>query len=389
VRILVVHNQYRSALPSGENRVVTDEVDMLRAAGVEVHTYFRSSDEIAEFGALEKLSMPLRPIYSFEDVRTFRSRLREIQPDVVHLHNPFPLISPWVVRVSKQAGVPIVQTVHNYRHTCSAGVFFRDGHVCEECVDKTVPWPSVQHGCYRGSRGQSAVMAAAQVIHRSTWQMVDRFLPVSDFVAQHLLRAGIARERISVKPNAIPDPGPPAPLGNGFLFAARLSPEKGVNLLLDAWAKAGLDHTTPLVIAGDGQEREKVAAAAARLPGVHYVGPQDHSAVTRLMEEAAVVVVPSTWYEGFPMLVVEAFAAGRPVLATRIGSLASIIDPTVGWHAEPDSASLAAVLARAADREIAAELGAAARARFKRDLHPVAVTARLIEAYVRVSGLPA
>ena len=386
MRILVVHNQYRSAFPSGENRVVADEIEMLRVAGVEVHTHLRSSDEIPDFGRFEKLAMPVRPIYSFDDARTLRARLRETRPDVVHLHNPFPLISPWVVRVSKHAEVPVVQTVHNYRHVCSAGVFYRDGHVCEDCSDKTIPWPGVKHGCYRDSRAQSAVMATAQVVHRSTWQMVDEFLPVTDFVAQHLVRAGIAPNRIAVKPNATPDPGPPSPIGSGFLFAARLSREKGVGLLLDAWSRSKLGDTTSLVIAGDGDERRRVEAAAARIPGVRYVGPQDHSEIARLMQEAAVVVVPSTWYEGFPMQVVEAYAAGRPVLATRIGSLASIVDATVGWHAEPDVASLAAALERAADREVAGKLGAAARARFERDLTPEAVTTRLLDSYARVSG---
>jgi glycosyltransferase involved in cell wall biosynthesis len=385
VRILLVHNQYRSAFPSGENRVVADEIEMLRGADVEVHTYLRSSDEIPDFNLFGKLSMPVRPIYSFEDTRRFRSRLREIKPDVVHLHNPFPLISPWVVRISKHAGVPVVQTVHNYRHVCSAGVFYRDGHVCEDCTGKKIPWPGVKHSCYRDSRAQSTVMAAALVAHRSTWQMVDEFLPVSDCVAQHLVRAGIARDRIAVKPNALPDPGPPAPIGNGFLFAARLSPEKGVNLLLDAWSRAGLDDATPLVIAGDGEDRARVEAAAARMPGVRYVGQQEHAEILRLMRDAAVVVVPSTWYEGFPMLVTEAFAAGRPVLATRIGSLASIVDATVGWHAEPDVASLATALGRATDRRIAGELGATARARFERDLSTEAVTKRLLESYARVS----
>jgi len=200
------------------------------------------------------------------------------------------------------------------------------------------------------------------------------------------VRAGIERDRIAVKPNAMPDPGPPVPIGRGFLFAARLSPEKGAKLLLDAWSRAGLGDTTPLVIAGDGEERKQVEAAAEQMPGVRYVGQQDHSEMLRLMQDAAVVVVPSTWYEGFPMLVVEAFAAGRPVLATQIGSLASIIDSTVGWHAEPNVASLATALARATDRGIAAELGAAARSRFERDLSPSAVTTRLLESYARVSG---
>ncbi len=240
MRVLVIHNQYQSALPSGENEVVATEVEALRAAGVEVDTYFRSSDEIKTFGPLQRASLAVRPIYSIEDALAIRQRIRETHPDVVHMHNPFPLISPGVVRVAKSEVVPVVQTVHNYRHSCPAGIFFRDGAVCEECSGRALPWPSVVHGCYRDSRSQSAVMAAAARVHRSTWRMVDCFLPVSEFIAAHLVTSGIPRDRIIVRPNSTPPRGDVRPLGSGFVFVSRLTAEKGASLLVSAWTEARL-----------------------------------------------------------------------------------------------------------------------------------------------------
>ena len=149
MRVLMVHNQYRSAMPSGENRVVEDDIQMLRGAGLDVQTFLRDSDAIANFGPLRKAALGGSPTYSVEAVRDFRHVLRIFQPDIVHLHNPFPLISPWVIRTAKSAGIPVVQTVHNFRHSCpSSTSLFRDGTICEACVGKSFPWPGVVHGCY-------------------------------------------------------------------------------------------------------------------------------------------------------------------------------------------------------------------------------------------------
>ena len=158
VRIVVVHNRYASQAPSGENVVVAQEIELLREAGHEVHTYLRDSDEIAAFGPLERAGLAIRPIRSRADVHAFATLLTDVRPDVVHLHNPYPLISPWVVRVAAELDVPVVQTVHNYRMSCVAGSFYRDGHACEDCLGRALPWPAVAHGCYRGSRVQSVPM---------------------------------------------------------------------------------------------------------------------------------------------------------------------------------------------------------------------------------------
>ncbi len=379
MRILIVHNQYRSEMPSGENEVVATDIEALRAAGITVDTYIRSSDEIPTFGPFQRATLPVRPIYSFEDARALRACIRETRPDVVHLHNPFPLISPGVVRVAKSEGVPVVQTVHNYRHSCPKGDFFRDGAVCEDCSAKPFPWPAVLHSCYRDSRPQSAIMAAAARVHHATWLMVDRFLPVSDFVAAHLVTFGIPRERIVVRPNSAQSRGAVLPPGSGFVFIGRLTHEKGASLLISAWMASPVWKTQRLVVAGDGPERELILAAEHR--NVHYVGQVDQAHVSSLLDEAAIVVIPSLWYEAFPRIVSESFERGRPILATAVGALRGLITPNVGWTAPADSTAFAEALSVAASDPTLQNKGAAARMFYDSQLTTSVTTASLLDIY--------
>jgi glycosyltransferase involved in cell wall biosynthesis len=376
--VLVVHNRYVSAVPSGENAVVDEEVAALRAAGVEVVTHLRSSDEIATFSPARRAALAVRPVRSGEDVRAVRLLLRGT--DVLHLHNPYPLVSPWVIRTAHDAGVPVVQTVHNYRHVCIAGSLFRDGHPCEDCVGR-LPWPGVLHGCYRGSRPDSVALATATVLHRSTWRRVARYLALTEFVADMLVRGGVDRSRITVRPNSTPDPGPPSPPGRGFLFVGRLDEEKGILLLLDAWARTvpGASHLT---VVGDGRYRPEVERLAASRPDVAYLGAVPAEAVGRAIEDAAVVVVPSVCYEGFGRVVVEAFARGRPVLATDLGPLPALVPPSCGWTVPPDAGALAAALASVSD---VAARGAAARARYLAEFTPERTLAQLLDVYADVA----
>lgn len=389
MRVLVVHNRYRSGVPSGENRVVDDEVALLRSSGVEVETYIRESDEIDAFGPLERAALAVRPVISLQAARELRRLIAAFRPEVVHLHNPFPLISPWVVRVARAAGVPVVQTVHNYRHGCPSGLLFRDDAVCEDCLGRALPWPAVLHGCYRGSRAQSAVMAAAAFAHRGTWRLVDRFLAVSDFAAAKLVEAGIAPGRVVVKPNAVADPGPPDPPGDGFLYAGRLSEEKGVQLLLEAWRISGLGARTTLSIAGDGPLAPLVREAAASLPGLRWLGALDRGDVAAAMRASRAVVLPSVCHEALPTTVLEAFAHGRAVVATDRGALRDLVGDGAGWLAPPEPAVLAAALRAATEPRAAARAGARARARYEAAFTPAAVLAALLDAYRAVAGVVA
>ena len=388
LRVLVVHNRYRSSAPSGENQVVDAQIGLLREAGVEVQAYLRSSDEIEHFSWARRLELGVRPTFSRQDVANLGGVIGAFRPDVIHVHNLYPLISPAVISQAKARGCSVVQTVHNSRHVCAAGTLFRDGSVCTDCVGRPFPWPAVLHGCYRGSRTQSLAMTIAIARHRSTWGRLDRLLAVSSFIGDLLASTGIPKERISVVPNSVPDPGPCATLGDGFLFAGRLSPEKGVRLLLDAWEASGLGEETSLTVVGDGTERAAVEEAVTRLPGLRYAGPASHEQVRLHMRHTRCVVVPSICLEGLPTVVLESFAAGRPVVATRLGSLETLVTPEVGWHAVPDRDDLAATLRHARHDATAATKGMQARDLYLTQFTPTAFVSALLHVYESLRSSP-
>ncbi|PZG01371.1 glycosyltransferase family 4 protein, partial [Micromonospora deserti] len=325
MRIVVAHNRYREAQPSGENTIVDAEIAQLTAAGVEVLPFIRSSDEIPTMPKTAKALLPVSPIYAPRAQQELSRLITEHRPDVLHLHNPYPLLSPWVVRTAHRHGVPVVQTVHNYRQVCSSGLYFRDGMICQDCRGRALGVPAIVHRCYRGSRAQSALMATTLAVHRPTWRSVDRFIALTSAVAEHLRDYGIPAERIVVKPNAIPDPGRPAPLGTGFLFLGRLSPEKGLDLLLDAWRRHPDGALGPLRIAGDGELRPLVEAAAAERADVTFLGPLDRAGVRAALSASAVVLATSTWHDVLPTVIIEALAAGRPVLGTALGGIPYLV----------------------------------------------------------------
>ncbi len=384
VKVVVAHNRYREAIPSGENVIVDTEIAQLRAAGVGVLPFQRSSDSIGDLPAAEKALLPLSPIYGRAAQRDLSQLLEAERPDVLHLHNPYPLLSPWVVRTAHAHGVPVVQTVHNYRQVCSSGLYFRDGHNCQDCRGKLIGWPAVRHRCYRGSAAQSALMATTLAVHRPTWRSVDRFIALTDGIAAHLRDYGIPDERIVVKPNGLPDPGESAPLGEGFLYGARLSPEKGLGLLLDAWRQHPDGSLGPLRIAGDGELRPLAEAAAAERSDVHYLGVLDREGMREARDAAAVVIAVPTWNDVLPTVILEAMASGRPVLGTAVGGIPYLVGGEAGWVVEPDPSALAAALPIA--RAEAAVLAPAARARYLRHFHPDVLTPRLIEIYTTLTA---
>jgi glycosyltransferase involved in cell wall biosynthesis len=377
VKVVVAHNRYRQGQPSGENTVVDLEIAQLAAAGVEVLPFLRSSDEIPLMSPVSKALLPVSPVYSPRAQHDLADLIRAHRPDVLHLHNPYPLISPWVVRTAHRHGVPVVQTVHNYRQVCSSGLYFRDGHICHDCRGRLVGVPAVVHRCYRGSRAQSALMATTLAVHRPTWHSVDRYIALTSAIAEHLRDYGIPDDRIVIKPNSVPDPGLPGAAGKGFLFIGRLSPEKGLSLLLDAWRRHPDGTLGTLTIAGDGEERPLAERAAAERADIAYLGPLSRDAVQAALRETAVVVAPSTWHDVLPTVVIEALANARPVLGTALGGIPYLVE-SAGWLVPPDPAALAAALPVA--REQAAELSPAARRRYENTFHPDVVTRQLLAA---------
>lgn len=381
----MVHNRYRSVQPSGENSVVDSDVESLRADGVEVVPYFCESDSIESMSTMQRALLGIRPVHSFGDVSAMAHLLETVRPDVVHVHNVYPLISPSVVRLAARRGVAVVQTVHNFRHRCVSGVDFRDGAVCTDCHRRRLAWPAVLHGCYQQSVARSVPMAASLAVHRSTWHLVDRFLACGDHLADFLVETGIDASRIEVRRNTLPDPGEPAPLGDSVLFVGRLVEEKGVRHVLAAWSLASMAvGSARLRIAGDGPLRDEVVAAAATDPSIEYLGLLDPAALGEVYRAARLVVVPSLWPEPDPITVVAALAHGRPLLATSIGSIPRSMGDESGWCTAPTVEAIAKGLRdalRAGPELVAA--GIAARRRYLDLRRPEAVRP-LVEVYREV-----
>ncbi|HEY8473507.1 MAG TPA: glycosyltransferase [Natronosporangium sp.] len=379
MRVVVAHNRYRSAQPSGENRIVDTEIEQLSAAGVEVIPFLRSSDDIPAMPVTGKALLPVSPLWNPGAARELAALIRARRPDVLHLHNPYPLLSPWLIRTAHRHGLPVVHTVHNYRQVCASGIYYREIGICHDCRGRWLGVPAVAHRCYRGSRAQSAVMAVTLAAHRPTWRSVDRFIALTAAIATHLQEYGVPADRIVVKPNAVPDPGPPAPLGDGFLFASgRLVPEKGLSLLLEAWRRHPEGALGTLRIAGDGPQRPLAEQAAADRTDVVYLGPLDPAGVRAAMRDSAVVLATPVWHDVLPTVVIEALAAGRPVLGTALGGIPYLVGDT-GWTVPPEPAALAEALPVA--RRDAAVRSDAARARYLATFHPDVVTRQLIEVY--------
>jgi glycosyltransferase involved in cell wall biosynthesis len=304
---------------------------------------------------------------------------------VVHVHNVFPLISPYAVRVAARAGIPVVQTVHNYRHGCVNGLHLRDGHPCTDCLDTRLGLPAVQHGCYRGSRAQTVPMALGQVVHRRTWRDdVARYLVLTPFMRDMLVRTGVSAERVTIRPTWVPDPGRAASPGREVLYVGRLDEAKGVDRLLDAWQAGGRDCGRTLTIVGDGPLAPAVRRATAADPTVRFHGRLDPAGVAEAMARAAYVVVPSRVFEGYPLVVAEAFGRGRPVLTVSGGSVGTVVGDTTGWVVEPTTTALANALSVIGDDD-AARRGLTARASFERDNTPERGLESLLDAYAEVT----
>ena len=381
MKVLVAHNEYVSSIPSGENVAVERQIAALRSVGVEVVPYIRSSDEIGTPDGPSPLRAAASTLGLSDSRRDLIRLLDDERPDLLHLHNPFPLLSARVIRYAQSRGVPIVQTVHNFRHECVAGTFFRDGTDCTDCLRHRSSLPGVRHACYRGSRAQSTVMTGAQVAYRPAFRRLDRVIALTPALVGHLTGYGFPAERVSIVPNTVPDPGTPSAPGSGVLFAGRLMPEKGVRLLAAAWSDLPEHSAGTLTIAGDGPDRAVVTDLAGRRSDVRYVGPVPPAEVGALLSAAACVVVPSQWREVCPLIVVEALAHGRPVLATNRGGLPFLVGPDGGWVVEPTPAALAAGLVAATSTGSAASHAASARARYLREFAPDTVTEKLVAVY--------
>jgi glycosyltransferase involved in cell wall biosynthesis len=333
MRILLVHNFYGSSAPSGENRVVLEERDLLREAGHEIIEHFAYSDTVRDRGLLPLLKTALQVPWNHAARRRLARRVREVQPDIVHVHNVFPLFSPAIFGAAAGGRAAVIHTLHNYRVFCPGALLLRDNRVCTDCVERRSVIPALEHGCYRRSRLATAPLAACVALHRAlgTYQRhVDAFIALTEFQKEQLSKAGLPPERIFVKANCLPSMVEPVPWEQReekCVFVGRISREKGVRVLLDAWAAWG-PSAPQLQIIGDGPELEELRSAApTRVAGrISFCGQKSPEDTQALLSRARVLIMPSICYEGFPLVFREAVGYGVPVIASRIGALPELVE---------------------------------------------------------------
>jgi glycosyltransferase involved in cell wall biosynthesis len=385
MKVLVVHNKYRTSAPSGEDTAVLNEQRMLESHGVSVFRFERCNDDLDDSSLLAKATMAINTIWSQRSRTELKNCIRQVRPHIVHVHNTFSLLSPSVYGAAKAEGVPVVQTLHNFRLFCPSALFLRDGKPCERCVDRNL-LQSVRYRCYRGSAAATATLAAMLATHRTIGTYsngIDRYIALTEFARAKFSRVGIPNDKLVVKPNFLPDP-PRSGIGGGgyVLYVGRLLEGKGTETLLRAWRHL---PTVKLRIVGDGALRSKLESIAKRENlNVEFAGRLDRPAVLDALQSAELLVIPSEWYEGFPLVVAEAFACGTPIVASRIGSLEELVEEGVTGvqFKAGDALELAdAVYAGLADQPRLRRMRANARAYFEAHLTEKENCVRLMAIY--------
>ncbi|MFB3918326.1 MAG: glycosyltransferase family 4 protein [Terriglobales bacterium] len=335
MRVLLVHNFYGSSAPSGENQVFKAERALLESRGNSVFVLIRDSDRVRSLGLYGEIRAGLSTPWNMRAADEIRTFVRRVKPDVVHVHNTFPLLSPAVFRAAGGTAARVL-TLHNYRLFCAAAIPMRQKRVCTECLDRGFALPAVQHGCYRGSRLATLPLAISVEVHRrlGTWQRdVEAFIALSEFQRDTMAGAGLPRKRIHVKPNfCVSDVMPRswASRDDAVIYAGRLSVEKGVRDLIRAWSMWG-PEAPELRIVGNGPLRAELESASRECAGVRirFLGQKNPAQTRDLIAACKLLILPSTWFETFGMVVCEAFAAGTPAAVSNLGALPSIVQEHV------------------------------------------------------------
>jgi glycosyltransferase involved in cell wall biosynthesis len=326
MKIIMAHNLYQQ--PGGEDVVVQQEMQMLRDAGHQVVFYERSNHDTDNFTGVKRLTLFAHTTWSSDTRREFEELLLRERPDVVHVHNTFVMISPSIYEACKNAGVPVVQTLHNYRLFCPASTFCRDGLPCEDCVSGSL-LSSVRHRCYRGSAGATAAVATMLTVNhkRGTYANdINRYIALTEFARDKFIECGLPAAKMVVKPNFVyPDPGERQSIGNWAVFMGRLTPEKGVATALKAWKL--LPPEMELKLIGDGPSLDELRQLAKELElkNVTFLGRLPRQEAFEYLAKARFLLFPSEWYESFPMTILEAYAHGVPVVASRMGVMPEIV----------------------------------------------------------------
>lgn len=343
-KILVVHNYYQ--IPGGEDTVVSNEMQLLQEHGHEVLLYSRNNSELKTFSKIQKLFLPITTVFNPRTYKEVKQIIRKNKIDIIHVHNTLNLVSPSVYYAAKSCKVPVVQTIHNFRLVCPAATFYREGHICEECVEKGLSC-AVKYKCYRGSRVQTLACVISTKIHRilGTYRRLN-YICLTEFNKEKLLGINVAEKkeiinakRVFVKPNMTFETVKESEcqVENYYLFVGRVEKIKGLEILIKAFE--GLS-SEKLLIAGKGTEFEeyKNFVEQQNIKNVEFLGFQSKEQLQPLMQKAKAMIVPSQWYEGFPMTIVEAFSLGTPVIGSDIGNVGSLIVENVnGWKFSHDS----------------------------------------------------
>jgi glycosyltransferase involved in cell wall biosynthesis len=379
MKILLAHNRYQHR--GGEDTVYEQERDLLATRGHDVVEYLKDNRQL---DGASRLRMAADTLWSSASFRELDALIERVRPDVVHVHNTLPQISPAIYYAAARHGVPVVQTLHNYRLLCANGLLMRESVVCESCVGKAIGWPAVRHACYRQSRAATIAVVGSTVLHRAIGtfrRQVARYIAMCEFSRAKLMQAGVPHDRIVLKPNFAQDSHGAHDLRaprSGALFVGRLSAEKGIDVLIEAWKDSAVD----LELMGGGELSGAQRAAAS--PAVHIRGFVSDPVLAAAMRRSQFLVLPSLVYEGFPMVIAEAFAAGLPIIASRLGAMAELVeDGVTGLHFNAgDAADLSAKVRWAAANPAAMhQMSLNAREKYLRHYTPQANYERLMEIY--------
>ena len=327
LKVLFIHNRYLHSA-GGEDTTLEAEATLLQSEGHEVSILFFDNAGMGT-GALGKLRAGISSVYNVSSQKLLRKTIKEFQPNIIHVHNFFFTASPAVIIEANRQKIPVVVTLQNFRLICANALLLRNNKVCELCVSHDFPWYGVKYKCYHNSGLQSAIVGAMSAVHKwaGTWKnKVDIFITPASFIRSKLIKSSlnVAAERIKVKRNFIADPGISAAGDRKpfYLFVGRLSAEKGVEVLLEAWDNI---KNEKLVIAGDGPEMQRLREKYGHLENVEFAGKKTREEVLTLMKECKALLFPSIWYEGLPLTIIEAFSTGTPVIGSSIGAMEEMI----------------------------------------------------------------
>jgi glycosyltransferase involved in cell wall biosynthesis len=346
MRILIVNNFYGSSAPSGENRAVIEECDALRAAGHDVIEFFTHSDSVRDRGILPVIRAGFSVPWNSFQLRAVRNLIFRCEPDVMHVHNVFPLLSPAIFWAAANTRTAVVNTLHNYRTVCPAAMPLRNTVVCTECIETKSTAPALRHGCYRNSRLATIPLAASVTLHRRLHtyiRHVDAFIALTEFQRSLLIQGGLPEKQIYVKPNSYA--GSPAFVPweereDKVVFLGRISAEKGVDTLIKAWVEWDVAPRLEIIGGGPDLERLRRLLPAHRVAQIEFVGQRSPDEARALLSKAKLIIVPSTWFEGFPLVLCEAFAFGVPIVASRFGTFEELVASCgAGWLFNPGDAA--------------------------------------------------